>query len=118
MRIHIVTLLVVFNIVFTSVYGQINRIWDLKHCIEMAMENNPIVHRSLLSLQAEKINYRQSWQNQMPSLQANVNHGINQGRNIDPTTNQFIEETINAGNQSLTTDVMVLTDLEFYTIFA
>lgn len=97
-------------------YGQANkgRMRTLQECIEIALQNNARVHQSQLQVRRNRVDYRQSWQNQLPNLQANLSHGLNQGRSIDPTTNQFIEETIRAGNQSLTTDITVFNGFKMF----
>lgn len=95
-------------------YGQEEAGRTLVECIEIAIQNNAKVHQSQLQVKRSQVGYRQAWQNQLPNLQANLSHGLNQGKNIDPTTNQFIEETISAGNQSLTTDITVFNGFKIF----
>lgn len=74
---------------------------DLRTCIVMALKNNPQLKQNQLSVRRSEIDYKQAWQNQLPTLNGDLSHGLNQGRNIDPTTNQFIEENSTTGNQGL-----------------
>ena len=74
---------------------------SLEQCIEIALQNNPNVHRAELLYEKDKIDRRQAWWNALPSVETDIGHGWSQGRNIDPTTNQFIEQTISSGNASL-----------------
>ncbi|WP_162304906.1 TolC family protein [Sphingobacterium olei] len=78
---------------------------DLRTCIVMALKSNPQLKQNQLSVRRGEIEYRQAWQNQLPTLNGDLSHGFNQGRNIDPTTNQFIEENSATGNQSLNAGV-------------
>lgn len=88
-----------------SIYSQAQSRWNLQHCIELALKNNPNVHRVRLQHEKDQISKRQSWQNILPTVEGSLSHGWNQGRTIDPTTNQFIDETITAGNPSLSSGI-------------
>jgi len=117
MRIHkIILLFLLIAKEGLPLYGQANKshTHTLQECVEIALQNNARVHQSQLQVRRDRVDYRQSWQNQLPNLQANMSHGLNQGRSIDPTTNQFIEETIRAGNQSLTTDITVFNGFKMF----
>src|SRR5690606_26590230 len=82
-----------------SIFGQ--EVWSLEQCIAIALQNNPTVHRADLQYIKDKINKSQAWQNALPTTEGNIGHSWNQGRSIDPTTNQFIEQTISSGNASV-----------------
>lgn len=92
-------------------YAQENSIWTLQRCIDVALDKNPTIHRARLQIKTNSLDYKQAWQNQLPSLNAGLSHGLNQGRTIDPTTNQFIEQTIAAGSQSLSTNMILFDGL-------
>ena len=86
-------------LISTWTFGQDH--WSLEQCIEMALKNNPAIHRAELQYELQNIDKRQAWQNALPSVNGNIGHSWSQGKNIDPTTNQFIEQTISSGNASL-----------------
>lgn len=92
-------ILVLIFLFSLSIFGQ--EVWSLEQCIEIALKNNPIVHRAELQYEKDKINKHQAWQNALPTIEGNIGHSWNQGRSIDPTTNQFIEQTISSGNASV-----------------
>lgn len=90
----------VFIFLFSfSIFSQEH--WSLEQCVEIALQNNPNVHRAELQYEKDKIDKRQAWQNALPVIEGNGGHSWNQGRSIDPTTNQFIEQTISSGNASI-----------------
>lgn len=80
-------------------YGQ--SVWSLEQCVALAMINNPNIHRAELQYEREKIDLQTARRNILPELEGNLGHSFNQGRTIDPTTNQFIDETISSGNASI-----------------
>src|SRR5690606_31309717 len=54
-----------------------------------------------LNLSRNNIAVNQAKNNRLPSLNADLGHGYNEGRSVNPTTNQFVEESYFSGNQSL-----------------
>ncbi|HSC38004.1 MAG TPA: TolC family protein, partial [Chitinophagaceae bacterium] len=67
----------------------------LKQCIESATANNLQVQQSDLQMQTAEISWKQARTNLLPSLSAFANHGINEGRGIDPTSNSFVNQQVN-----------------------
>ena len=65
-------LLLISNTVFAQKF-------NLQQCIDTAIRNNITVRRSNLLMQREAINWNQAKLNRLPDLNANLNHGINQG---------------------------------------
>ena len=68
---------------------------DLEQCIEIALENNLQLKRSIINEQLQKVGYNQSLLQQAPTLNVFSNYGNNYGRSIDPTTNTFISNNSN-----------------------
>src|SRR5690625_3626940 len=90
-----------YGILFLGSISLCGQTLSLEQCIEIALKNNPELHRAELQYEGDKIDKRQAWQNMLPSIEGNVGHNWSQGKNIDPTINQFIEQTISSGNASL-----------------
>lgn len=86
----------------------------LERCIELALENNLDVRQSNLQTQASAINYRQTKHNLLPTLGANFGHSYSQGRFINPTTNQYVEENFISGNQSLNSSLVLFDGLRMF----
>ena len=79
----------------------------LKQCIETAIQNNLQVRQSEYQAQADKVTYQQVKASQLPYIGANINHGINQGRSIDPFTNSYANQQINFANYSINTSITI-----------
>lgn len=77
----------------------------LKQCVETAIKNNLLIKQSDLQMHAGGVNLSQAKSNLFPDLFANINHGMNQGRSIDPFTNGYIDQQLNYGNYSLNSSV-------------
>lgn len=86
--------------------GNQNRL-TLKQCVDAAIKNNLQVRQSDLQMQAGAVNVNQAKSNLFPDLFANANHGINQGRSIDPFTNSYINQQFTYGQYSLGSSVVL-----------
>lgn len=75
--------------------------YDLPGCVEIALENNLDLKRSGLQVESANLNLRQSKNNLLPNLNASYNLGINNGRSINPSTNDFINERLTFSNVGL-----------------
>ncbi len=63
--------------------------WDLKKCVDYAWANNLTVRQNKILAEGAAINYKQAKWEQYPTANFSVNTGLQFGRSIDPTTNQF-----------------------------
>jgi outer membrane protein len=84
-----------------------NTTLTLKQCVEAAIENNLQVRQAAYQSQSDQISYKQAKANQLPYIGGAVNHGINQGRSIDPFTNSYANQQINFANYSINTSVTI-----------
>ena len=75
--------------------------YSLTDCIDIALENNLNLKSTMLSSNVDKVNYRQSKMDLLPSLNGSFNVGVNNGRSIDPFTNDFINQELTFSNARL-----------------
>lgn len=85
--------------------GNTGGVLTLQQCVETAIANNLLVRQSEYQAQSDKVNYKQAKGSQLPFISGNVNHGINQGRSIDPFTNTYANQQINFANYSINTSI-------------
>jgi outer membrane protein len=82
-------------------------VYTLQQCIDTAIANNIPVRQSDLQTQAAFIDWRQSRSNLLPDLNANMSHGLNSGRSIDPFTNTYSNQSITAANYGLSSGIVL-----------
>ena len=70
----------------------------LKQCIDIAWKNNADVNRSELLMEDNKVNLTLAKGNLLPFISGNVNHGISQGKTIDPFTNSYVDQNLSYAN--------------------
>jgi outer membrane protein len=109
-----ITLLIGFYLVLSnSGYTQnnLNITYSLNDCIRIAIENNLDLKTTALEAESSEIFYKQAKNDQIPNLNANYNIGTNNGRNIDPFTNNYVNEKFTFSNVGLNLDIAVFNGL-------
>ena len=91
--------------------AQTRQIMTLQQCIDIAIKNSIEVQQRSLQTDAAGINKAQTKLNMLPSLNGDVFHGVNQGRSIDPFTNNYINQTVNYANFGLSSDLILFNGL-------
>ncbi|EDP71735.1 putative outer membrane efflux protein [Flavobacteriales bacterium ALC-1] len=81
--------------------------YSLDECIAIALENNLDLKSADLRANSAKVNHQQSKANFLPSINGNFNLGVNDGRSIDPFTNDFINQELTFSNMGLSLDMTI-----------
>lgn len=76
-------------LLFIPILGNAQFVWTLEQCIEHVLQNNISIKQSEIDLQATKINKTTAIGSFLPSISSNMSYNYNQGKNINPVTNQF-----------------------------
>jgi outer membrane protein len=90
--------LFIFTFLVAGIAGAQHKPWSFSQCLDTALYRNISVNQSRLSSELDKVNLEQVKANRIPSLSANVNEALFLGRNIDPTTNEFVTEAYHSTN--------------------
>ena len=77
----------------------------LEECVQIALQNNPQIKQAGLQVNANSNNLIQSKWQRWPTLGFNASQGFSFGRNIDPFTNQFVQQNISFNNYSINSSV-------------
>jgi len=105
-------------VVFESAYGQTNvpkkadNTYTLEECIKIALETNPQVKQSEIQVERDNNIHAQSRWQRWPSLSFNAAQGFNSGRNIDPFTNQFVQQNISQNQFQLGSSVILFSGFQ------
>lgn len=92
-----------------NIHAQI--VYTLQDCIEKALLNNERVRNSTNNTALALINQKQSYTALIPGTSVNFQHGLNQGRGIDPATNLYIQQQYSYGNQGLSASITLFQGL-------
>lgn len=101
-----------FIAIISSLSTSAQKQWSLKDCIDYALINNIQVKQTELNQDIEKANLDQSFADVLPSLNGFASHTYNKGRTIDPFTNTFATNTVQANNFALSSSMSLFTGLQ------
>lgn len=100
MKRRILLLLVALTPLF-ALQAQDGKPLGLKECVDIALQNNLRVRRSVYNVKSFDINLLQSKMNFLPSANLGGSFGLNYGRAINPVTNDYIDRNTNVLNTQL-----------------
>jgi outer membrane protein len=103
-------LVIVIGLLF-SVHSYAQTLMTLRECVETGIVNNFDVQQRHLQAQRDEINWKQAKLNLFPDLNAGAGHSFNQGRSIDPFTNQPVTQSFNSSNYSISSGVVLFNGL-------
>jgi len=75
--------------------------YNLQECIDIALKNNLDLKSAELRVETSNINFKQSKNALLPTLNGSYNIGKTSGRSIDPFTNSYINEELTFSNAGL-----------------
>ena len=81
--------------------------YSLQQCVDIAIQNNPDVKNAEFKMQSNDVNAQQAKAIAIPALSANITHGINQGKSINPYTNAYLDQQINTAQYNLSAGVVL-----------
>lgn len=91
--------------------------WTLQRCLDYAREHNIQLKQSMLNRHQAEYGKTQALAMMFPDLNANVGGNINFGRSIDPATNSFVNEQVNANNFGIGSSVTLFNGLRLLNSF-
>ena len=98
-------LLVFFGMLLSAHAGA--QTYTLQQCIDTALVNNIPVQQTALDADAAAVNWRQSKTDLLPFVNAEIFHGLYQGRSIDPVSNGYVNQNLGSANYQLNSGVVV-----------
>jgi outer membrane protein len=91
--------------------AQSKTLMTLRQCIETGIANNLNVRQAELQAQTDKANWTQARLSLLPNLTGNAGLSFNQGRSIDPFTNQPVTQSFNSSSYGVTSNVILFSGL-------
>ncbi len=100
----LLTFYLIFNLLASSVAQEL---WSLQRCVDYAIDHSLSLRQSKLDAQQSGINQQAAKQLRIPSFSASSDFNVSYGRQIDPTTNDFINQRFSSQNLSLSGGVLL-----------
>ena len=86
--------------------------WTFSQCLDTAIVRNISVSQSQLTNELNKVTLEQSRASRIPSVSASMNEGFNFGRNINPTTNEFVNQAYSSTSMGLSSNLTLFNGLQ------
>lgn len=102
----------------TNTQANAVQVLGLQQCIDIALKNNITVQQGQLQIDISELQLRQSRFNQLPSVNGFVSQNVSTGRNVNPATNQFIDQTVGSNNVQLSATVPVFQGFQLKNVIA
>ena len=104
--------LVIFSVWMTQpVVSQVVE-WTFQQCLDTALTRNISIHQSILTNELNVISLEQTKASRIPSVSAGVGENLSLGWNIDPTTNQYVNQAYHSTNLSMSSSLMLFNGLQ------
>lgn len=103
----VLTIVGVIVLMKANAFAQPTYKYTLQQCIDTALANNIQVKQNGLLAEAAGVNLKQARANILPDLNVLANHGINQGRSIDPFTNTYVDQSVNYAGYGINSGVIL-----------
>src|SRR5690606_31559339 len=97
----IVSLLILLFAAPSSVVAQDS--WTYQRCLEYALSHNLTLQQSVLQKRLAELTLKQNRLSQLPTINAGASGGYRFGRSIDPTSNNFVTQSL--FNSGLSLDI-------------
>lgn len=81
--------------------------FSLDESLRTAQQNSLLIRQARLQLESGQLQLNQARQNRLPTLNAFASQALNAGRNINPTTNQFVEQQVTSNNYQLSATLLL-----------
>lgn len=88
------------------------KLWTLEDCIEYALQNNISIKQSEIDLKTTDVDKLQARGAFFPSFNGNVTYNLNEGKNINPVTNQYENAFFQSASGGVNMDVTVFAGLQ------
>lgn len=106
--------LLLLTITFIALPSFSQKPWSLEDCIEYAHANNLQIKRTQLQAEIADNNFFQSKMYVLPDLNAGASRSYNYGRQVDPTTNDFISTNTYGDNYGINSSMNLFNGLQLY----
>jgi len=90
---------------FTSLPGQ--KVLSLEESIKIALDKSLLLQQSNNSIKLAEISETEAKHNQYPNVSGNSGLNFNFGRSVDPTSNQFVNETFITNNYAVNSGILL-----------
>src|SRR4029078_5848528 len=83
----------------------------IKQCVDLAIQNNLQIQQRQIQLEQNGVLYKQSKDNLLPQINAQLSQGQNYGRSISNVDNSYVDQQFGQGNYGLNANLVLFNSL-------
>ncbi len=92
-------------------HAQQDSVLNLQQCLDIAVKNNLQVKQTNLTMQTDSVNYVQTKDNLLPTLNGQISRELTQGRALSPVTNTYVNQGLTSDNYGLSGNLTLFSGL-------
>jgi outer membrane protein len=90
----------------------VDSVLTLQQCIDIAVKHNLDVRKSELKLQSAKVDKNQAKENLLPSINGQIDHGINNGRSLNQVDYTYVNASTKFATYNASADLTLFSGLQ------
>jgi outer membrane protein len=90
----------------------VDTLLTLQQCIDIAVKHNLDVRKSELQLQSAKVDKNQAKENLLPSINGQIDHGINNGRSLNQVDYTYVNASTKFANYNANANLTLFSGLQ------
>ncbi|MFN0050321.1 MAG: TolC family protein [Cytophagales bacterium] len=94
-------------VAFNSIAQDSSTVFTLQQCIDRSLKNNIQLKQNELNVESAEISRKLANEARYPSLSANITPGLNFGRTVDFSTNQFRDQNYSQSSFSINSNLIL-----------
>jgi len=96
-----------FSAVLLLAGARANAQFTLQQCIDSAVKHSIAVQQSAIDMEQQRVGWNSAKAAVLPVVGADISHGINSGRSIDPFSNTYVNQTVNRAGYGVGADLLL-----------
>jgi outer membrane protein len=100
-------LILLFSLSLNSIAQDSLTVFSLEQCIDLSLKNNIQLKQNELNVESAEISKKLANEARYPSLTANMTPGLNFGRTVDFSTNQFRDQNYSQSSFSINSNLIL-----------
>lgn len=111
MRYYLSLSVIILLLTGNRAFAQTDSVYNLQQCIDIAVRHNLDIKKSEFEMERNRIYWQQQRANLLPTLNGTVNHGLSNGRGLDPFTNTYLNQSITSADYSANASLILFNGL-------
>jgi outer membrane protein len=111
MRLSKYFLVIPFLVLGVLARAQQSSTFSLQQCLDIAIKNNLNVKQTGLTMEQDRIAFKQAKENLLPYITGGASRSLNNGRTVNPVTNTYVNQSLTSDNYNISASLTLFNGL-------